>query len=377
MNDMRATLFTAILCMLSIFITHGNDKHHGLECKYTHHDDTPEVYYINMDRSRSRKDNMDVHLKDVGFKSHRVRGLEPKEIYIPDDIQLTWHTRWCMLETKELIPNRDDVKYNTNSKYNGYTSLMMALCGRGKKKNTAKELGCTTSHIIAMYEAIYSKTATSRYALIIEDDVFFPFDIDYNVLAQSAPGGFGILQLFNSNLPTMKQSWESYVSNNSNLWVKRNLNKFDYWSTCGYLIDRVVMKDVIDRVFGIVNGWMSFKIIAGITSPCVPRECCYNDNSSGGKIIETFNHTTPCTYAPRGYQADSFLYAMTTTYMMTIPLISFGVGGNESTFHQDHVAMLHQPSQHQQRQYIAKLLNREVPLPSFATPACNTVDVFL
>ena len=45
--------------------------------------------------------------------------------------------------------------------------------------------------------AIYSKTAKSRYALIIEDDVFFPFDVNWNELAQSAPPGFGILQLFN------------------------------------------------------------------------------------------------------------------------------------------------------------------------------------
>lgn len=45
------------------------------------------------------------------------------------------------------------------------------------------------SHLVAMRTAIYSSTATSRYALIVEDDVQFPFDIDYEALAASAPEG--------------------------------------------------------------------------------------------------------------------------------------------------------------------------------------------
>jgi GR25 family glycosyltransferase involved in LPS biosynthesis len=45
------------------------------------------------------------------------------------------------------------------------------------------------SHLVAMRTAIYSPTATSRYALIVEDDVQFPFDIDYEALAATAPEG--------------------------------------------------------------------------------------------------------------------------------------------------------------------------------------------
>ena len=71
---------------------------------------------------------------------------------------------------------------------------MSGLCGRGKdksgkEKNFIKELGCTTSHLLAMREAIYSTTATSRYAIIIEDDVKFPFDVDYEELTKTAPKG--------------------------------------------------------------------------------------------------------------------------------------------------------------------------------------------
>jgi hypothetical protein len=214
---------------------------------------------------------------------------------------------------------------------------MLAMCGRGNKKNTQKELGCVISHLVAMRTAIYSPTATSRYALIVEDDVYFPFDIDFDALALSAPTGFGILQLFNSNYPSMKRSFNSYVMNNE-LWSLRTMNNFDFWSTCAYLIDRVVMKNIVDKVIYEKNGWLNYKLIAGITSPCVPLECCVN------RTNPNFNHQTPCVYAPRGYQADSFLYAMTKTFMLNVPLISNGKGGNHSTFHQVtrfHIFTLH------------------------------------
>lgn len=101
--------------------------------------------------------------------------------------------------------------------------------------------------------------------------------------------------------------------------MDRNAATFDFWSTCAYMIDRHVMKEAIDAVITKVNGWMSIKVVAGITSPCVPTECCpHNDN--------VFVHKPPCVYAPRGYQADSFLYAMTKTYMLSVPIISNGAG---------------------------------------------------
>jgi len=68
-----------------------------------------------------------------------------------------------------------------------------------------------------MHKAIYSNS-TSRYAIIVEDDVKFPFDVDYELLVQSAPEGFGILQLFNSNKHTMTFTWTNYLKNRERLW---------------------------------------------------------------------------------------------------------------------------------------------------------------
>jgi GR25 family glycosyltransferase involved in LPS biosynthesis len=163
----------------------------GKECSYKDRQNAPEVFYINMDRSVDRNINMRNHLKQLKLKFQRIRGIIPSEIYIPTDIQNTWQTKWCMLETEESIPHKSIVSANQSHILNGYNSIMLAMCGRGNKKNTQKELGCVISHLVAMRTAIYSPTATSRYALIVEDDVYFPFDIDFDALALSAPTGFG------------------------------------------------------------------------------------------------------------------------------------------------------------------------------------------
>jgi len=237
-------------------------------------ENAPEVYYINMDRSSHRKVMIENHLNEIGIRYFRVRGMTPSEIYIPSDVEETWKTISCKLQTIWQPPNKLDIKYNiSSSPYLQYTAYTAALCGRGKGRNTPGELGCTASHLMAMRRAIYSTTAKSRYALIIEDDVYFPFDIDFQAMAMSAPDDFGILQLFNSNLGFMQNNWGSYVYNTSYIWRSVH-SKIGLGGTCAYLINRLVMKPIVDAMIQIRNGWIQLKIIAGVTSPCVPSECC-------------------------------------------------------------------------------------------------------
>ena len=107
---------------------------------------------------------------------------------------------------------------------------------------------------------------------------------------------------------------------------------------------------------------------AGLTHPCVPKECCEENN--------VFILKPPCVFAPRGYQADSYLYAMTTTYTLSIPIITNGQGGNQSTFHQDHVSMVHKNAFRRQRQYINELILKNISPPNFIKPACkNPLDI--
>ena len=126
-------------------INRYNQKEDRL-CKWTKRPDAPEVYYINMDKSADRKVHMEGHLTNVGLPYHRVRANPWKEIYVPPDVEKLWTTRWCLLNTEEKIPSKEETLRNKTSHLNNYTSIMSGLCGRGKDKfgkdkNTLKELG--------------------------------------------------------------------------------------------------------------------------------------------------------------------------------------------------------------------------------------------
>lgn len=360
---LAAFLFT-ISCFWRLVIVLAEPKVHKYfdddHCHWIKYDNAPEIYYINMDRSVDRKNNMESHLSNVGLKHFRVRGVVYDEIYIPDDLEKYWRTAWCKKDTDFVAPSKFEVVKDKTHQLFNYTSIMTGLCGRGKGKNQIKELGCTTSHLMAMKQAIYSITAKSRYALIVEDDVRFPFSIDFDALVATAPPGFGILQLFNSNKDTLADSFQKYARDKAELWHESSNLKF--WSTCGYLIDREVMKPIIDAVNYFENGWQYFKVIAGIQGPCAPPDCC-----TDGK----FNQRAPCALASAGFQADSYLYSLTKTYMISTPLIANGRGGDASTFHQDHVELLHKAAFKKQRQVINEMLTGLVPPPPFAKPACK------
>eukprot|EP01035_Chromulina_nebulosa_P023999 gene23999-31157_t len=195
-----------------------------------------------------------------------------------------------------------------------------------------------------MRAAINSNSTTSRYALILEDDVRIPFDIDFDALVASAPKGFGILQLFNSNKHTMV-----FTSPADN---------------CG---QGCIRGGRVAQVQGShVGYWPS-----GITGPCSPPECCVNGSDTRWGYYGTFVHTAPCVLASFGFQADSFLYSMAPTYSLGIPLIANGKGGDASTFHQDHVESLHRAAFRRQRQIINTMLLGNLPLPAFVKPACR------
>lgn len=199
-------------------------------------------------------------------------------------------------------------------------------------------------------------------------------------------------------------------------------------STCAFLIDREVMKPIIDKIIepylpisnqpqatdtntsiAMHSGQQTRKpkytvrIIAGLKHPCTPVDslCCRPSNSTNTAHRTTltnpgaghmhaapveFRPEPPCIFAPQGFQADSYIYALAATvsglgsgpgaaYVCSLPLITNGLGGNESTFHQDHVLSIHFNAFQKQRMIINELLSGDVVVPTFARPAC-TSEVF-
>ena len=60
--------------------------------------------------------------------------------------------------------------------------------------------------------------------------------------------------------------------------------------------------------------------------------------------------------------------------MLSMPIITAGSAGNESTFHQDHVASFHKGAFDMQKEFMREMITGAVPRPSFLTPACKNVD---
>lgn len=355
-----------LLCLILILIelnTSSLNVTTTCEWKYVNKASSPiEVFWVNMEKSSDRRKVMEDQYNAMGIRHYRVRAIANSEIYIPPDVEESWvWPQGAKFETSAMPPSK---LTNTDKKFENYTAVITGLFGR-RKSNRIKELGCTLSHIVAMKKAIASKTSTSKYALITEDDIYFPLDIDFELLIASAPPDFSILQLFNSNEATMLAGWIRYTKRGQ-LWTERAPNQAaDFWSTCAFLINKEILAPILDKIFVEKEGWMQFKILAGVDFPCGPPNsmCCTTKN---------FIHNPPCVLSPRGFQADSYLYSLNRSYVLNIPTITNGMGGNKSTLHQDHVENFHAASFKRQRIYINDLLSKNVQVPAFLRSPCDT-----
>lgn len=331
---------------------------------------SPEIFWINMDKSVDRRHSLSNHLDHIGWLHRRIKGLSLDDIYIPSDVRSLWDQYDAKVQTSEVLLDSNDPKFVTQ--YGNASHFLLGLVGRGKS-NRLKELGCTISHLEAMRQAIYNNRSSSKYAVITEDDIYIPFDINFQKLAEAAPPDFGILQLFNSNEESMVSVWKMYRRNQEqNTWVPNRVGQAaSFWSTCAYLINREILRPIIDKVIYQVKQAVHVRIIAGIRKPCRPKlsYCCRN--IPGTYSYEFIEHP-PCFIAPKGFQADSFLYTLNRTYVLTTPLITNGAGGNQSTFHQDHVESIHQSAFRQQRALINDMINDVVPLPPFVNKGCTS-----
>ena len=351
----------------------------GSVCTYSDHpEEDPIVYWINLEHSTERRIEMEHQFAVMGIRNERFPALSMDQIHIPQDLKMVWNTKRALYQSGTSL----DLDKLASS---GIRAYLMGLYGR-RRLNRLPELGCTISHLLAIRKAVYATDSKSRYAIIVEDDVIFPFNIDWDKMAASAPKGFGILQLFNSNEESMVSSFHNFrkATTNGNPYAKLWHERFpkqpgSFWSTCAYLIDRKVMKGVLDTIIAPQakpGQPFGLRIIAGIRWECVPAysPCCLNP------LNYTYSEVNPCVYAPKGFQADSFLYATTKSYVLNSPLIANGLGGNKSTFHQDHVENIHFNAFLKQRTFINSMLrhtdtaattvNTTRP-PPFARPACG------
>jgi len=217
----------------------------------------PDVFWLNLDKSFERRELFEMELARTGLLvgASRIRGLTPDKVVVPEALK---------------VPH--DCKTVSEQQYLGWPEFKTRPSGRvfidglcGRPRNSKRELAVTVSHLMALRTAVNSGSS-SPYALILEDDVEFSFDVDFHALAATAPKGFGVLQLLTSNDGNLKYLWKKYVGSGGRvLWEPRS-DVTDFWCAGAYLIDKAVMFPVIER--------LARKVCAMYHVLCCAVPCC-------------------------------------------------------------------------------------------------------
>ena len=176
---------------------------------------------------------------------------------VPEDVSIPPR---CRVQTKTKLNAFLDAAADAHPKL---TVFISGLCGR--PKNSRTELSVTMSHVFAIYQAILSPS-TNPYALIMEDDISMPFDIDWKELLGTAPKDFAILQLVTSNGFLSNKLWAQNIAgmekfsllprDGKTLWLRRR--KIDFWCAGAYIVHRDRIKG---RIMEIIKEVRIAKII--------------------------------------------------------------------------------------------------------------------
>ena len=344
------------------YCRHGQDEirevgqGQGATFKYTKSDlsrsgPDPDVFWINLDKSHERRKVFERELHSVGLLagSSRIRALQPSMIVIPEELKIPHECKIWDIQNTADQHKLPELKKRPNGRV-----LIDGLCGR--PRNNKKELTVTASHLNALRTAVNSGS-DSPYALILEDDLEFAFDVDWHALAASAPQGFAMLQLVTSNEGNLQYLWKKYWQSEGKFMWEQRSDITDFWCAGAYIINKEVLKPVIDQIVRRVtdNGWIAMRIIAGYD--CQPSYCCEKFNTDTGEtntirggydFVNKTSYTarsnlldSACIRAPRGYQADHYIFELARphSYTLSIPLFRdsrLGVG-NVSTVHQEQV----------------------------------------
>jgi len=171
-------------------------------------------YWINIDSSVYRKIFMELQFKKLNINNKRITAITPDNLkdYINDTSPYFCGNNCCL--------------YNNN-------------------KDCPFEYACSTSHLEAIKEGYKSG---AEYFVICEDDIYFPFKINFEEIIKNLPEDWNIFQMMVLDEEANKQLYNLY-ENNINIVKYHNNNRF--YSTGMYLINRngaqKILKKFIDN----------------------------------------------------------------------------------------------------------------------------------
>jgi len=97
----------------------------------------------------------------------------------------------------------------------------------------------------------------THYAIILEDDISFNFNIDFKCLLQLAPKDFGAIQLVTSNLQQINSTWNNFKYNKTNLF---SIRTNECWSTQGYIINTAIVRDYVMKAMDFNRNNLSYQL---------------------------------------------------------------------------------------------------------------------
>lgn len=250
------------------------------------------VYWINLDGMTDRQISMTKHLEGYGIKYHqRIKGLTPKT---------------CNLIMADSNCNRVSLS----------------------------DIAIACSHVSALHTALNDPSEVaknSKYFLVLEDDVRFKFNVDFEKLISAAPDDFGSLQLMMSHKVQIESAWGHYANSVPSSSPNRKPDYFIHrprnstvWSAQAVLYNKDVIRQFVERaVVQDKHGKLGFKLV---TTADYERA----DTTK----VNAFKPSVACGCL----FADMFVYALAQpAYIATVPILNSGVQGVYSTYHQAHV----------------------------------------
>lgn len=168
-----------------------------------------KYFWINIDNSIERKIFMEQQFKHLNIEHTRISAITPNDFP-------------TVLEHKPPFFCGNPECIQTNY------------------KNCPYEYACLCSHIKALQIAL--ETCNDDYFVIIEDDIFIPFEIDYNEIIKQAPKDFDLIQMMVLYAPTVKQLFNRMYINKINFIKYQPILP----STGQYLITRKGAKKLVD-----------------------------------------------------------------------------------------------------------------------------------
>ena len=340
-NRTRAIVFpmfsaATVIALLS-FAFWSSQCHSGVVsmCKkapYSGDELSIPVYWISSPKGKERRRYMEKQLRDIGLsqRAYRINAILP-----------------------------------SSSSFN--ITRLETPC----KRNTKKDAACVVSHLKAIYTAIYnpynqrnmtskwgsgSSLADSEYALILEDDVEFKFKVNFRELIRSVSDkNFGILQLVTSNIEAVDSLWDSFGDGapdaywSLSKWSDRSRDGKTalYWSTQAYIINKRVVRALIDDV---IDEYIGIRILLIYSASYLPPTFLYVDLRGhikiSFKLISSFSVNNcrrtkkyPCVLCNCLF-ADSYIYSGAgPTYVSKLPLFNGADVGLTSEMHSDHISV--------------------------------------